>query len=108
MPNQGVESLAGEYQIPTTAVRNCRVSCDVADNSALVISLDLHERRARLSDAGETTSGILQAVGLSPLPARPVTCERLVMIKPRRIVLEADQDQAPAIKGFFNDTPRTR
>jgi beta-lactamase regulating signal transducer with metallopeptidase domain len=102
------QNYAGEYQVPTTVVRSCRVSCDVSDNSALVISLGMHERRGRLSDAGETASGILQAVGLPPVPARPVACERLVMIKPRRIVLPADEGAGAAIKGFFNDAPRTR
>lgn len=102
------QTYAGEYHVPTTVVRSCRVSCEIADNSALVISLGMHERRGRLSDAGETASGILKAVGLPPVPARQVACERLVMIKPRRIVLPADEGTGPGIKGFFDDTPRTR
>ena len=61
------------------------MSCELPDGSALLISLGLHERRGCLSDAGETASGILKAVGLPPVPARPVACEHLVMIRPRRI-----------------------
>jgi hypothetical protein len=85
------QAYAAEYQVPTTIDRNCRVACDVPDDSALLISLGLHERRGRLSDAGETASGLLEAVGLPPVPARPVTCERLVMIKARRILLDDER-----------------
>jgi hypothetical protein len=80
-----------QYQVPTAIERSWRVSCEVPDSGSLLISMGLQERRGRLSDAGETASGRLEAVGLPPVPARPGTCERLVMIKPRRIVLEAEK-----------------
>jgi hypothetical protein len=90
------QNYAAKYQVPTAIERNCRVSCEVPDNSVILISMGLHDRRGRLSNAGETASGLLEAVGLPPVPARAVTFERLVMIKPRRIVLEPEK---PAITG---------
>jgi hypothetical protein len=63
------QNYAAEYQVPTAIERNCRVSCEVPDNSVILISMGLHERRGRLSDAGETASGLLEAVGLPPVPA---------------------------------------
>ena len=92
------QNYAAQYQVPTAIERSCHVSCDVPDNSAVLVSLGLHERRGRLSNAGETASGLLEAVGLPPVPARAVTCERLVMIKPRRIVIEAANSAGHAIK----------
>jgi hypothetical protein len=68
--------------------------------------MGLHERRGRLSDAGETASGLLEAVGLPPVPARAVISERLVMITPRRIVLEAEKPQITGIKGGFDGRTR--
>ena len=100
------QKYAAEYQVPTAIERNCRVSCEVPDNSVILISMGLQERRGRLSDAGETASGCLEAVGLPPVPARPVTCERLMMIKPRRIVLEAEKPQTTGIKGGFDGRTR--
>jgi hypothetical protein len=79
---------SAEYQVPTIIQRTCRVSCEVPEHSAILVSLGFHERRGRLSNAGEAASGLLEAVGLPPVAARPVTCESLMMIRPRRIVLE--------------------
>jgi hypothetical protein len=100
------QNYAADYQVPTTIERNCRVSCLVPDSSVILISMGLYERRGRLSNAGETASGLLEAVGLPPVPARAVISERLMMIKPRRIVLEADKPQTDGIKGGFDGRTR--
>jgi beta-lactamase regulating signal transducer with metallopeptidase domain len=99
-------TYAAQYQVPTAIERSCRVSCEVPDSGSLLISMGLHERRGRLSNAGEAASGLLEAVGLPPVPARPVICEWLVMIKPRRIVLEAEKPQITGIKGGFDGRTR--
>jgi beta-lactamase regulating signal transducer with metallopeptidase domain len=100
------QKYAADYQVPTAIERNCRVSCEVPDSGSLLISMGLHERRGRLSNAGETASGLLEAVGLPPVPARAVISERLVMITPRRIVLEAEKPQTAEIKGKFDGRTR--
>ena len=87
-----------QYQVPTGIERSCRVSCEVPDNGAILLSMGLHERQSRLPRAIETASGLLEAVGLPRVPAQPVICERLVMIRPRRIVLEPEK---PAISRTF-------
>ena len=100
------QTYAADYQVPTPIERSCRVSCELPDNKALLVSMGLHERRSRLSNAGEAASGLLEAVGLPPVPARMVTCERLVMIRPRRIVLEPEKPPITGIKGSFDGKTR--
>ena len=76
--------IAAEYQVPTAVEKRCRVACEIPDGKSLIISLGLYERRGRSSNAAETANELLQSVGLPLLPARSVTCERLVSVKPRR------------------------
>jgi hypothetical protein len=84
----GDKVLAAEYQVPSTIYRQCRVECDIPDGSELVISMGLREPWAEASNAA---SGILKLVGLAPASAKTVTFEQLVIIKPRHIVLEAEE-----------------
>jgi beta-lactamase regulating signal transducer with metallopeptidase domain len=96
------QNIVAHYQVPTAIERSCRVSCEISDDRALLVSMGLHERRSRLPGAVETASGLLEAVGLPPVPARAMICERLMMIKPRRIVLEAEKPEITGTKGAID------
>jgi hypothetical protein len=99
----GDHDIVAEYQIPTVIQRRCKMTCDVPDKTSLLISLGLHERRGRLSDAGEAASGLLERVGLPPVPARPVPVERLITIRPRWIEPEGERQRTRA--GERSHTP---
>jgi hypothetical protein len=99
----GDHDVVAEYQIPTVVQRRCKLTCDVPDKASLLISLGLHERRGRLSDAGEAASGLLERVGLPPVPARPVPVERLITIRSRWIEPEREGQRTPA--GKVSDRP---
>ena len=85
----GEKAFKVPYQIPTPVERRCQLKYEIPDGSSLVISLGIHERRGRSSDPVEAASEVLQFVGLPPVPARSVTCEQLVVIRPRRVALPA-------------------
>jgi hypothetical protein len=68
----------------------------VPESSSLLISVGLRDRPGASSHASEAASGLLQLVGLSKLPSRSVDCERLVLIRPRWIVLEEEERLRPA------------
>ncbi len=87
----GETIVAAQYQIPTPLERRCQISREIPRGSSLVISLGVHERRGKSSNAVEAASGLLELVGLPPVPARSVTCERLVIITPRQIVLPPEE-----------------
>ena len=87
----GDRLVKAEYQVPTPVERSCRVACEIPEGSSLLISMGIRERRGRSSDAAETASELLQLVGLPPLPARSVTCERLVCVMPRRVMPSTDR-----------------
>jgi hypothetical protein len=85
--------IAAQYQVPTAVEKRCHVACEIPDGASLLISLGLHDRRGRSSNAAETANDLLQRVGLPPLPARSVTCEQLVSIKTRRVLPTAREKQ---------------
>ena len=87
----GDRQINATYQVPTMIERRCRTSCDLFEGSSLLISLGLEERRDTLSGAAGAASHLLEAVGLPHLEPSSVTSERLVLITPRRIVLEAEE-----------------
>jgi hypothetical protein len=86
--------INAQYQVPTAVDKHCRVACEIPDGTSLLISLGLHDRRGRGSNAAESANELLQLVGLPPLPARSVACEQLVSIKTRRVA-PADRDKQP-------------
>ena len=84
------------YQIPEAIERRFQLSCDVPERSSLVISVGLDEREGNTGGAAGLAGSLLGTFGL-PIPkARTVTCERLVIIKPRKIVLESEEPRIPA------------
>jgi beta-lactamase regulating signal transducer with metallopeptidase domain len=85
------------YQVPTAIDRRFQVSYDVPEGSILVISLGLDEQAGRMGGAAEFASDLLEAVGLPSLKAKSVIRERLVVIKPRRIILESEARPVSAI-----------
>ena len=84
----GDKLVAAEYQVPSTIYRQCQLACDIPDGSELVISMGLRQRRPGSSNAA---SGILKFVGLAPVSASTAAFEQLFIIKPRHIVLEAEE-----------------
>ena len=100
------QDYAASYEVPTVLERSCHVACNVPEGSSLLVSMGLYERRGRLSDAGEAAGEVLKFVGLPPVPARPVSCERLIMMTPREIVLDDETGPNPAIIGSFDDKRR--
>ncbi len=91
----GNKVVTAQYQVPTPVERRCQTDCEIPEGSSLLISLGMRERRGRSSDTAETASEILELVGLAPLPARSVTCERLVLITPRRVMPPPEKASAP-------------
>jgi hypothetical protein len=101
----GDQVAVAQYQIPTAIKRRCEVSCDLPEGSSLAISLGLSERRPDRSDVAEIASGLLELVGLPGLETKSVTCERLVVITPRRIVLESEARPVSAPRAWKPKTP---
>jgi bla regulator protein blaR1 len=93
--HSGGKRVAAEYQVPTPVERRCQTACEIPEGSSLLISVGMRERRGRSSDAAETASELLEFVGLPPLPARSVTCERLVSIRPRRVMRSPEEASTP-------------
>ncbi len=89
-------AFIASYQVPTAVKRRCEVSCDLNDGSSLVISLGLSDRSVPLTGAAKLASILLELAGHPRLEAEPVTCERLVVITPRKIVLESEEQRIPA------------
>jgi beta-lactamase regulating signal transducer with metallopeptidase domain len=85
------------YQVPTAIDRRLQVSCDVPEGSNLVISVGLDEQAGRMGGAAEFASDLLETVGLPSLKAGSVIRERLVVIKPRKIILESKERPVSAI-----------
>ena len=79
------------YQVPTAIDRRFQVSCDVPEGSNLVISVGLDEQTGRVGGPAVLASGLLETVGLPSLKAGSITRERLVVIKPRKIILESEE-----------------
>jgi hypothetical protein len=98
--------INAQYQVPTAVEKHCRVACEIPDGASLLISLGLHDRRGRSSNAAETANELLQLVGLPPLPARSVACEQLVSINTRR-VSSADRDKQPKRRSVPQLTPES-
>ncbi len=73
-----------------------------------MVSMGFREGRGRHSNLGEAANELLQLVGLPRIPAKRVARERLILITPRTILLDAEERLSPFIKGFFDDTPRVR
>ena len=102
----GDQNIVGTYQVPSMVEHRCRVACDLPDDSSLMISLGLQINETPIfSGVTEFAGKFLESVGLPRNEAKAVTCERLVVITPRRIVLEAEQGhlEIPSIKGGFDD-----
>src|SRR5262249_54052419 len=79
------------YQVPEAIDRRLHVSCDIPDESYLVISAGLEEQSRQLGGGAGFASGFMETFGLPSLKARSTTRERLVAIKPRKIVLESEE-----------------
>jgi beta-lactamase regulating signal transducer with metallopeptidase domain len=72
--------------IPPAIERNCRVSCNISDGASLLISLSLLERK----DSADGGSARTQP------QSRTAANDRLVVITPRRIVLDGqDREGVP-------------
>jgi|GEM_PF-1660196 len=79
--------IAAQYQVPMTTERNYRLACSIPDGSTLMVSLGFQERSGQLSRVAGAAVALLEATGV-PLKTRGETTERLVLITPRRIILE--------------------
>jgi beta-lactamase regulating signal transducer with metallopeptidase domain len=103
----GNQEIVGTYQVPSTIEHRCRVACDVPEESSLVISLGLQVNETPIfSGVTGVASKFLGSVGLSSHEAKNVTCERLAIITPRRIILEAEKPKTTGIKGGFDGRTR--
>jgi hypothetical protein len=105
----GDQEIVGTYQVPSTVEHRCRVACDIPEDSSLVISLGLQINKTPIfTGVTEVAGKFLESVGLPRNEPKAVTCERLVVITPRPILLEAEQGrpETASIKGGFDDNKR--
>jgi beta-lactamase regulating signal transducer with metallopeptidase domain len=85
------QDYAISYQVPTMIERKCRSQFQVLDGSGVLISLGLGERHRTLPRAVGAASRVLESAGLPHFEPKSVTTERLVVVIPRRIVLEEEE-----------------
>ncbi len=86
--------LLGTYQIPSMTEHRCRVACDVPDEASLVVSMGLQINETPIfGGATAIANKVLDSIGVSLDPPKSVTCERLVVITPRRIVLAPEKER---------------
>jgi hypothetical protein len=105
----GAEEVVGTYQVPSLIEHRCQVACAVPDDSSLVISLGIQVNETPIfAGVTEVAGKFLESMGLPRREAKTVTCERLTVITPRKIVLEAEEERIgiPTIKGGFGDNRR--
>ncbi len=88
----GDQEVVGTYQVPSMIEHRCRVAYAVPDESSLVISLGLQINETPIfAGVTEVAGKLFETMGISRHePAMSATCEHLVVITPRRIVLEPD------------------
>jgi hypothetical protein len=90
--HEGME-LAGEYQIPTTKERHHRGTSQIPEGFTLVVSLGFYEQPDPLSGVARMASGLIESFGGARIEPAHHTRERLVLITPRRIVLEEEEER---------------
>jgi hypothetical protein len=86
----GAEVHPAQYQIPTMIDRRCELTCDLPEGTHLLISLGLSDEPRKPTGLAGLANGAFAAIGL-PEPIRFVPFERLVLITPRPIILESDE-----------------
>jgi hypothetical protein len=86
----GSEVQTAEYHIPTMIDRRCELTCDLPEGTHLLISLGLSDEPRKPSGLAGLANGVFAAIGL-PEPIRSVPFERLVLISPRPIILESEE-----------------
>lgn len=95
----GPEVVAADYHVPDMLDRRCQVTCDVPDGSHVLISLGRSPLpRKPTAGASGLVNGLFAAMGL-PQPIGFVPIERLVLITPRRILLESEEVSGPLPSG---------
>jgi hypothetical protein len=88
----GDQEVVGTYQVPSMIEHRCRVACVVPDESSLIVSLGLQiNEKSNFAGVTEVASKLLGSMGFSVHKATSGTCERLVLITPRKIVLESEK-----------------
>jgi beta-lactamase regulating signal transducer with metallopeptidase domain len=102
----GAREIVGTYQVPSMIEHRCRVVYAVPDESSLVVSLGLQVNETPIfAGVTEVAGKLFESIGLSRYePPRTATCERMVVITPRRIVLESEENRleippAKAVQG---------
>jgi hypothetical protein len=101
----GDQEVVGTYQVPSMIEHRCRVVYAIPDESSMVVSLGLQINETPIfAGVTEVAGKLFESIGLSRYePARTATCERLVVITPRRIVLEAEENrpEIPPAKAVY-------
>jgi hypothetical protein len=86
----GSEIQSAQIQIPTVVERKCEVNRDIPDGTHLLISLGAAVRTQRLTGLPGLVNDLFATIGLAE-PMQVVPCERLVLIRPMPIILEAEE-----------------
>jgi hypothetical protein len=90
----GEQELVGTYQVPSMIEHRCRVACTVPDESSLIVSMGLQINQTPIFvGVTEVAGKFHDSMGVSVDKANTVTGERLVVITPRRIVLESEEER---------------
>lgn len=86
-------TIDAPYHVPTTKERRYQSTARIPDGSTLVVSLGLYEQADRLTGVARVASELLESLGGGRIEPRRDTRERLVLITPRRIILEEEEER---------------
>jgi hypothetical protein len=100
----GPELVAAQYQVPTLMDRKCRVTCEIPDGTHLLISLGLYDEPRGARGLAAVANDVIASVGLPTIQPAPETFERLMVITPRRIILESEEE--PILPGSHVEAGR--
>jgi hypothetical protein len=87
-----VKTLTATYQVPVLSTKRFQGTNNIPEGSSLLISLGFQEERQELPAVmGGAIEIIRTVVGGPPVEARRIARERLVLITPRKIILESEE-----------------
>ncbi len=89
--------------VPTVVERKCHVDCDISEGTHVLISEGPAVEQRKLTGLAGLTNGFFAAIGL-PEPIKFVPSERLVLITPRRIILEPEEQPVRSASRANGDT----
>lgn len=84
-------TIRSQYQIPTVRKTHFSRTTTMEEGKSILISLGLIERPKRLTSESKVALAVLDFVGIKDVERESTVRERLVMVTPRRIILEREE-----------------